>query len=366
MKKRTLLNLFNIFLFLIFFIINHKAVASDKGVYIIPIKGEIGPAVSAFVSNQFKTAKDLNCEIVILDLDTSKGRLKDAIKIQEIIINNRKSFKIYSYIKSKTESAGVIIALSSHKIYMAKDATIGNAFLLSTNNYNISLWNSILKNQAESTGRKGDIALSMADYSTSIPNLKIKGELLNLSAKKAKEFGYCDGVVNNMDELINSVYRGKRIFYAQKDIKVKLSEIISNPYYAMLLLLFGITFVLLESSIKSYKILGTLGVLGISIYFTGSILSGNTVWWTFVLFIAGFILLSVKNYYKKYKFIGTFGFVCLCTSILFSRDLRQGIIFLSASILVYIIDSYIIIKYINESELLTNIIFKLRRKKLIN
>lgn len=355
--------LFNIFLFLNFTALNYKAVTSDKGVYIIPIKGEIGPAVLSFVSNEFKTAKDLNCEIVILDLDTAKGRLKDIIKIQEIIMSKRNSFKIYSYIKNKTESAGVMIALSSHKIYMAKDATIGNAFLFSTNNYNISVWNSLLKNQAESTGRRGDIALSMADYNTSIPNLKKKGELLNLTAKQAKEFGYCDGVVNNIDELINSVYRGKRIFYAQKDIKVKLSEIISNPYYAMLLLLFGITSILLESSIKSYKILGTLGILSISIYFIGNILSGNTNWWTFILFISNLILLSVKSYYKKYKFIDIFGFVCLSVSILFSRDLWQGIIFLSASIIVYIINSYIIIKYINQSELLANIILKFKSKR---
>ncbi|MCX7883893.1 MAG: hypothetical protein N2448_02555 [Caloramator sp.] len=347
MKKITFIMLFNIFLFFNFSVLNYKSVTSDKGVYIIPVKGEISPAVISFVSNQFKTAKELNCEIVILDLDTVKGRLKDIIKIQQIIMSSRNSFKIYSYIKNKTEFAGVMIALSSHKIYMAKDATIGNALLFSTNDYNISVWNSLLKNQAESAGRRGDIALSMADYNTFIPNLKAKGEILNLTAKEAKEFGYCDGVVNNIDELINSIYRGKRIFYAQKDIKVKLSEIISNPYYAMLILIFGIICVLLESSIKSYKILGTLGLLSIFIYFIGNILSGNTVWWTFILFIAGIVLLSVKNYYKKYKFIDAFGFVCLCVAIFFSRDLLQGIIFLFSFIIVYIIETYMIIKYVN-------------------
>ncbi|MEG1415405.1 MAG: hypothetical protein RSC49_02255, partial [Clostridium sp.] len=62
MKKRGI-KLFLIMLALTILIPSIQVVngaISDKGVYVIPIKGDIGPSIEGFLSDQLKKAKESN------------------------------------------------------------------------------------------------------------------------------------------------------------------------------------------------------------------------------------------------------------------------------------------------------------------
>lgn len=41
----------------------------DNGVYVIPIRGNIGPSMESFISSQIKKASEMNIETIVLDID---------------------------------------------------------------------------------------------------------------------------------------------------------------------------------------------------------------------------------------------------------------------------------------------------------
>ena len=338
--------------------------ASDKGVYVIPVKGEIGPAVSSFISEQLEKAKEINCEIVILDIDTLGGKLKDVLSIQEVVKTYSGSFRIYTFIDNKAESAGAMVALLGEKIYMTSDATFGSAAVTPYDEKVNSAVCSMLRGQAETMGRRGDIAEGMASYNLVISGLKDKGRLINLTADSAKKAGYCDGIVKNINELINSTYRGKRVFYAKKSAKVILSEYLSNSYIAAFLLLLGIALLIIEAFIPSFGIAGTLGIISIALYFMGNIFTGNTGWWAFILFILGVIFIIIEANVPGFGIPGIAGIISISTAVVMSaRDTFSGLVLLAASLFVVFTTAYILYRYGGKSKLLSKIILRTEQKK---
>lgn len=363
MKKKILLLLLIFTTITICFHIPCRA-ASDKGVYIIPVKGEIGPAVSSFISEQLEAAKEINCEIVIFDIDTPGGKLKDIIKIQETVKTYSGYFRIYTFIDNKAESAGAMMALLGEKIYMTPDATFGSAAVTPYDEKVNSFVCSMLRAQAETMGRRGDIAEGMASYSSAIPGLKESGELINLTAQSAKKAGYCDGIVKNINELISSTYRGKRVFYAKKGAKIILSEYLSSSYIAAFLLLLGIALLIIEAFIPSFGIAGTLGIISIVLYFMGNIFTGNTGWWAFILFMLGVVFIIIEAHVPGFGIPGIAGIISISTSVVMSaRDTFSGLVLLAASLFVVFATAYILYKYGGSSKLLSKVILWTEQRK---
>ena len=338
--------------------------ASDKGVYVIPVRGEIGPAVSSFISEQLEAAKEINCEIVIFDIDTLGGKLKDILNIQETAKTYSEYFRIYTFIDNKAESAGAMMALLGEKIYMTPDATFGSAAVTPYNEKVNSAVSSILHAQAETMGRRGDIAEGMASYNLVIPGLKAKGQLLNLTADSARKLGYCDGIVKNINELISSTYRGKRVFYAEKGAKVILSEYLSNSYIAAFLLLVGIALLIIEAFVPSFGIAGTLGTISIVLYFMGNIFTGNTGWWSLILFILGIVFLIIEANIPGFGIPGIAGIISISTAVVMSaRDTFSGLVLLTAFLFVAFATAYILYRYGGNSKLLSKIILRTEQRK---
>jgi membrane-bound serine protease (ClpP class) len=354
----TLVVIFSIFT-------NTYKASSDKGIYIIPVKGEIGPAVSSFISNHLKKAKETGSQIVIFDINTLGGRVSDALKIQETIKKYRDSFKIYTFVNNKAESAGVMITLLGEKIFMTPDGSLGSAAVIPYNEKTNSAWAGMLKAQAEYSGRRGDIAKGMADYDLVIEGIKEKNKLLNLSASDAQRLGYCDGIVKDINELIKSTgYRGNKVFYAEKDAKIKISELLNNPYISMLLLLFGIAALIIEAFVPSFGIVGTLGILSIILYFLGNIFAGNTGWWALIIFGIGMVFLIIEAMIPGFGIPGISGLLGISVAIVLSaRDLQTGLTILLAAWVVVAVTIYILIKYGINSSLLSKIILKTEQKK---
>jgi membrane-bound serine protease (ClpP class) len=338
---------------------------SDKGVYIIPIKGEIGPAISSFVSEQLDKAKDSKSQIIILDIDTLGGRVAETIKIQNIVKSYSKDFTIYTYVNNKAESAGVMLTLLGDKIYMTPDASLGSASVIPFNEKTNSAWAAMLKAQAESKGRRGDIAQGTADYDIVIPGIKEKGKLINLTAAEAKKYGYCDGIAKDINAMIMDIgYRGNRIFYAEKDIRVKVSELISNSYVSALLLLIGIAALIIEAFVPTFGIAGTVGAISIALYFLGNIFTGNTGWWALIIFIISMLFLVVEAAIPGFGISGITGLIGISAAIVISSgDLKSGLILLLAAWAVVIVTIFIMIKYGMNLGFLSKIILRTDQKK---
>lgn len=349
MKKPT--RLFSLFFITTMILIcNFKpafAAASDKGVYVIPIKGNIGPSVENFVSSQLKKAESMNIDIIILDINTLGGKIDSTLKIQETVKNYSEKFKFYSFVNNKAESAGVMISLLGDKIFMTKDATIGSASVLPYDEKSNSAWSSMLKAQAESKNKPGDIAKATADYNIEIPNVKSKGTLLNMTANEAVKLGFADGVSESISEVAKKVeYRGDKIIIAERDFKVVLSDIISNNYVSMALLLIGILALVAEIFIPSFGILGTLGTTSIAVYFLGNVFVGHASWWSIGLLIIGAILVIIEVNIPGFGAAGIGGVILTSIAIVMSGEtLKMGILTMILSWVIVGLSLFIVFKY---------------------
>ena len=323
------------------------AAASDKGVYVIPIKGSIGPSVESFVSNQLKKAESMNIDIIILDINTLGGKVNSTLNIQEIIKEYSKKFKFYSFVNNKAESAGVMISLLGDKIFMTKDATIGSASILPYDEKSNSAWSSMLKAQAESKNKPGDIAKATADYNIEIPNVKSKGTLLNMTANEAIKLGFADGIAENIKDVAKGVeYRGDKIIIGERDFKVVLSDIISNKYVSIALLLVGIIALVAEMFIPSFGVLGTLGTTSIAVYFLGNVFAGHASWWSIGLLIIGGILVLIEVNVPGFGAAGIGGVVLTSIAIVMSGEtLKLGISTMILSWIIVGISMFIVFKY---------------------
>ncbi|MEG0371829.1 MAG: NfeD family protein [Clostridium sp.] len=365
MKKRSLiLSLILMIIVILTSIITvAQAAVSDKGVFVIPIKGDIGPSIETYVENQLIKAEELNVDIIILDINTLGGKIESTLKVQEIVKNYSSKYKIYSFINNKAESAGVMIALLGDKIFMTDDSTIGSASVIPFDEKINSAWSSMLKAQAESKSKPGNIAKATADYNIEIPKIKNKGTLLNMTAKEAVELKFADGIANNIDEVINKVeYRGDKIITAEKSFKVTLSEIISNPYVSMTLLLLGVIVLVAEIFVPSFGILGTLGTTSIAAYFLGNVFAGHASWWAVILFILGIILVIIELNVAGFGAAGAGGIMLMSIGIVMSAEtMKVGLALMISSWVIGGICIYLLIKYGFDKGPFSKIILKLNQ-----
>lgn len=348
MKNRRLIPLVLVIVMLMISITQTVfSATSDKGVYVIPIKGNVGPSMVSYVSDQIKKAESMNIDIVILDIDTLGGNLDSTLKIQEIIKNHNNEFKFYSFINNKAESAGVMISLLGDKIYMTEDATVGSASVIPYDEKTNSAWSSMLKAQAESKGKPSDIAKATADYNMEIKGVKEKGTLLNMTASEAKSLNFSDDTVNNIDDVIKKLeYRGDKVVIGDKDFKVILSEFISNPYISIALLLIGFILLITESFVPSFGILGTIGALCIGAYFLGNIFVGNTSWWALGILLLGVLLIIIELYIPGFGFFGVTGLVLVSVAIVMSaEDLTTGVMLMASCWIIGGLGVYILFKF---------------------
>jgi len=132
---------------------------------------------------------------ILLELDTPGGRIDFATDIAGAIYSVRRICPVVTYVKSKSQggaiSAGVAIALSGDKVFMAKNAVIGGATsyaVTETGPTDLrkaygedigakfqSVWQGFLASTAEQGGRPGLLAKAMVDKDIEVIEIEKQG-----------------------------------------------------------------------------------------------------------------------------------------------------------------------------------------------
>ncbi len=102
---------------------------------VIPIHGEVDEGLEFFVKRAIEqaTTGDSLPDVILFDVDTWGGRLDAAFEISDAISGIKKC-STAAFVAKKAISAGALIALSTHRVYMAPGATIGDcAPIIQTN-----------------------------------------------------------------------------------------------------------------------------------------------------------------------------------------------------------------------------------------
>ncbi|WP_243109357.1 NfeD family protein [Anaerophilus nitritogenes] len=344
---------------------------NKKNVYIIPIKGEINPAVTQFVDQSIQEAEaDPSSVAIIFEIDTLGGMIQEATKIRDLIMKT--SLHTIAFVNNKAESAGVLITISGKNIVMSEGSTIGSAETIPYTEKNISYWKGELRATAEQRGRDAKLIESMADRRIEIKDIDDpkkyivkKGELLNLTTKEAEKLKFTDLVSRDYDEILrNFKIENTEKIYVKPDLKVSIAQLVSSSVFLPVLLSIGFIGMIVEIFTPGFGIGGTISLIAFVTFFGGSVLAGNAGIMVILLFILGIILLLVEMVVPGFGAPGIGGVLCMITSIvLASNSLILGMTSLIIAFLLTMIVAGILIKYGPKNKYLDKIILSTKLEK---
>ncbi len=105
-----------------------RATGAETGsvtVYVIPVNGDVEPAMAAYIERAVQEAGKDPEAIIVLEIDTFGGRVDSALKIVETM-TGIKGPRTIAFVKNKAISAGALIALSCDDLVMQPSTTIGD------------------------------------------------------------------------------------------------------------------------------------------------------------------------------------------------------------------------------------------------
>lgn len=315
--------------------------AEDKKpvLFSIDLKKEIGSTTWIYIQKGFANAAELKAEAILLNMNTYGGEVLYADSIRTKILNSR--IPVYVFVDNNAASAGALIAIACDKIFMRPGGSIGAATVVNQTGEQMpdkyqSYMRATMRATAESHGKdtivngkdttfrwKRDplIAEAMVDERTVIPNIIDSGKTLTFSAQEAVKFLYCEGLAENMEEVIE-----KHLKYSSYELvafkPTRLDNIkgflMSTVIQSLLIMLIigGIYFELQTPGIGFA--LG-LAVTAAILYFAPLYIDGLAANWEILLFIIGLVLLGIEIFViPGFGFAGMTGIVMIVVGLTLS------------------------------------------------
>lgn len=303
-----------LFTFVVITICSATIKSENTKILKIDIKKEIGSTTWLYIKNGFAEADIKKADIVLIHLNTYGGELVYADSIRTKILNYEKP--VYVFVDNNAASAGALIALSCDKIFMRPGANMGAATVVDGEGKQMpdkyqSYMRSIMRSTAESHGKdilisgndttyrwKRDplIAEAMVDDRTVVPGLIDSGKTLTFTAQEAIKYNYCEGLANNVTEVIEDnlkinqydleTYRPT----AWENIKGFLMSSVLQGILIMLII-GGIYFELQSPGIGFPLVVAITAAV---LYFAPLYIDGLASYWEIMVFIIGLILIALE------------------------------------------------------------------------
>src|SRR5690554_4332548 len=85
--------------------------AANDLVYVIPVKGDVTPAMSAYLSNQIQLANLAEAEGIIIDISTLGGLVQSALDMRDAIMESE--IPVVVFVGNRAISAGALITIAA-------------------------------------------------------------------------------------------------------------------------------------------------------------------------------------------------------------------------------------------------------------
>lgn len=313
--------------------------ASEAKVYKIDIKKDIGSTTWLYTQKGFEEANTAEADMIIIHLNTYGGEVLYADSIRTKILNS--DIPVYAFIDNNAASAGALISIACKKIYMRPGSSFGAATVVNATGEEMpdkyqSYMRATMRATAEAHGkdtiiigrdttykwvRDPLIAEAMVDERTIVPNLIDSGKTLTFTSHEAVEYGYCEGIVNNIDELITEQlgidsYKITE-FEPSTTLDIKgffMSTIVQG--ILIMLIIGGIYFELQTPGVGFPLIVAITAAL---LYFVPLYIDGLAANWEILLFIIGLILIAIEIFViPGFGVTGISGIVLVITGLTLS------------------------------------------------
>lgn len=306
-------------------------------VYVVPIEETVEKGLYAFLKRALTTAEENGAEAIIFEVNTPGGAVDAAGEIGKLLTST--DIKTISFVNKQALSAGAYIALNTDEIYMVPGSTMGSAAIIDQQGNTAgkkaeSYWLAAMKAAATQNERDANIAAAMADESVHLPELGApKGKLLTLTAEQAQEVGYSEGMVNNLDELLQKLgYEKAEVRSLEESFAEKVARFITNPIVVPILLTIGSLGLVMELYSPGFGIPGFMGLSALLLFFYGHLVAGLAGFETLILFVIG-IALVVLELFIPGGIAGAIGAISILGSLFLASD---NVVHMGISILIAI------------------------------
>lgn len=314
-------------------------VYAGKTYYEIKVFTDIGATSWTYLKNGLQEATEKKADVVFLHLNTYGGLVDYADSMRTAILNYDKP--VYVFIDNNAASAGALISISCDSIYMRQGGNIGAASVVNETGEKMpdkyqSYMRSIIRSTAESHGKvkrveNGDtiecwfrdpkIAEAMVDEFINIPGLVDSNKILTMTAREAVENHYCEGIYENIDEIIV-----KALDDSEYQLLAYTPTFFDNlKGWLLSPVLHGILIMLIIGGI--YFEMQTPGIgfaLGVSIvaailYFAPLYIDGLAEIWEAAIIIIGVVLIMLEIFViPGFGVVGITGIVLLVAGLILS------------------------------------------------
>ncbi len=287
---------------------------SKVKVFVYDINQNIEPAMLRQTQKSFEQANELNADYIIINMNTYGGMVNIADSIRTKLLNS--PIPVYAFIVNNAASAGALISIAADRIYMKSGTQIGSAAVVDQTGKVMpekyqSYMRATMRATAESHGKdtviteEGDtliqwhrdprIAEAMVDPRIYIEGVVDTGEIVAFTANEALENGYCEAIVEDIDELLEhaEIENYEITKYEPTKLEKFIGFLVSPAIQGILIMIIvgGIYF-----ELQSPGIGFPLGaaVLAAILYFAPLYLEGLAENWEMVIFILGLILIILE------------------------------------------------------------------------
>ena len=302
-----------IFLTAVFFILGAGEPDSTQLVYKFDINEQIAKPVWRITQKSFEEAYESGAKLIIVHMNTYGGQVDVADSIRTKILNSK--IPVYVFIDDNAASAGALISIACDRIYMRPGAKLGAATVVNQTGDVVpdkyqSYMRATMRATAEAHGKdtiiKGNdtiikwkrnpkIAEAMVDPSIYIPGIVDTGKVLTFTAEEAIQYGYCEGLTNNIADVISKA--GIKNYVIKEFTPTFIDKIIGfllNPIFQSLLIMLIVGGIYFELQTPGIGFPLAAAVLGAVLYFAPLYLEGLAENWEILIFFLGIVLLLVE------------------------------------------------------------------------
>lgn len=299
MKKK----LFTIFLML-YCLLHSIPVAQSvpstlpKKVYVFELNQEIFPAAWRLVKTAMEAAELAHCDYILIKLNTYGGELSMADSIRARLLNAK--LPVIVWITQNAASAGALIAISCDSIYMKQGAAIGAASVVNQEGEIMpdkyqSYMRGMMRSTAEHQGRDPRIAEGMVTPNNYLHDIADSGKIITLTASEALKHGYCDGIAETEEAVLQAAGIGDYEVIQHKSSALdNFIAFLLNPLVngiLLLIILGGIYFEFQHPGIGLPILAAGLAAI---LYFAPLYIDGLAEHWEILLFIVGLALIAIE------------------------------------------------------------------------
>lgn len=285
-----------------------------KHILQINLRKEVNSVSWMEVSKGIEEARAQEYDAILINMNTYGGELLYADSIRTAILNA--PMPVYVFINNNAASAGALISIACDKIFMRPGSSMGAATVVeqtgeaAPDKYQ-SYMRGIIRATAEAQGkdtlikgkdtiltwhRNPKIAEGMVDEDLYIAGIKDTGKVLTFTADEALQNGYCDGIAENVDEVLKKDldYSDYELtLFRMKGWDYMKGQLMSTALRAILIMLIvgGIWFELQAPGIGFPTLVAVVSAI---FYFAPLYMDGLAQNWEIVMFILGMILLFME------------------------------------------------------------------------